>query len=56
MSEKRTFRGILYSCLHCGKTITSEQMALMLEIKCPHCGYRVLRKIRSPIVKRIKAH
>ncbi len=25
------------------------------EIKCPFCGYRVLRKIRPPVVKRVKA-
>lgn len=47
--------GLTYKCVQCGATITSDQYALLLEIKCPNCGYRVLRKIRSPIVKRVKA-
>ena len=55
MAEDKQITGVTHVCVQCGKVITSEQLALMLEIKCPNCGYRVLRKVRPPIVKRIKA-
>jgi len=47
--------GVTYKCVQCGKEIAKEQLSLMLEIKCPNCGYRVLRKMRPPVVKRVKA-
>lgn len=25
------------------------------EVKCIHCSYRILKKIRSPVVRRVKA-
>jgi len=55
MADNREFAGVLYRCVQCGNTITQDQLSLMLEIKCPACGYRVLRKMRPPIVKRVKA-
>ena len=55
MVYEKSVAGILYRCVQCGKIITSEQLSVMLEIKCPDCGYRVLRKIRPPIVKKVKA-
>jgi len=30
-------------------------LAMTPEIKCPFCGYRILRKVRPPIVKHVKA-
>jgi DNA-directed RNA polymerase subunit P len=47
--------GLMYECISCGKHLTAEEIAMTPEIKCPFCGYRVLRKARPPIVKRIKA-
>ena len=55
MSEDRLSLGVRYKCVQCGAIITSDQLASMLGIKCPYCGYRILRKMRPPIVKRIKA-
>jgi len=55
MAEKQSLAGIVYQCVQCGSEITSEQLSIMLEIKCPNCGYRVLRKTRPPVVKRVKA-
>jgi len=55
VSENRLGMGISYKCVQCGTLITSEQLAMMLGIKCPNCGYRILRKLRPPIVKRVKA-
>jgi len=46
--------GVTYECVNCGAKITSEQVSLTPEIKCPNCGFRVLRKIRPPVVKRVK--
>jgi len=47
--------GIMYECISCGQHLTADQLAMTPEIKCPYCGYRVLRKARPPIVKRVKA-
>jgi len=55
MADNRELSGVVFKCVQCGNTITQEQLSLMLEIKCPACGYRVLRKMRPPIVKRVKA-
>jgi len=57
MSEETEQRpaGITYECISCGKILTAEQLAMTPEIKCPFCGYRVLKKTRPPIVKRVKA-
>ncbi len=47
--------GILYECVNCGSSITAEQLSMTPEIKCPICGYRILRKVRPPIVKHVRA-
>lgn len=48
--------GLVYECVRCGAKVSTEELELRGgEIKCIVCGYRVLRKIRPPIVKRIKA-
>jgi DNA-directed RNA polymerase subunit P len=46
--------GIIYECVQCGMKINMEQLSITPEIKCPNCGYRVVRKLRPPIVKKIK--
>jgi DNA-directed RNA polymerase subunit RPC12/RpoP len=47
--------GIAYECVKCGAVVSSEELELRGGgIKCTYCGYRVLKKIRPPIVKRIK--
>ncbi|MEM2843197.1 MAG: DNA-directed RNA polymerase subunit P [Candidatus Bathyarchaeia archaeon] len=47
--------GIVYECLKCRANVTSEQLSMIPEVKCPYCGYRVLKKVRPPIVKNVKA-
>ena len=48
-------RGIAYECVKCGAVVSSEELELRGGgVKCTYCGYRVLKKIRPPIVKRIK--
>ena len=47
--------GIEYECIRCGSRISVEDLAYAPDLKCPHCGYKVLRKTRQSIVKRVKA-
>ncbi|MBS7634205.1 DNA-directed RNA polymerase subunit P [Candidatus Bathyarchaeota archaeon] len=44
---------LLYQCVRCGAIVKSSE--LELGIRCPYCRYRVLRKIRPPVVKRVQA-
>lgn len=54
-SEKREL-GLAYECVKCGAPVTLQELELRGGgVKCTHCGYRVLKKIRPPVVKRIKA-
>lgn len=56
MEEKKKPTGIVYECLRCGAKVPSEELELRGgEIKCIICGYRVLKKIRPPVVKRVSA-
>jgi len=55
MTEEKKPSGIVYECLKCGAKVTSEELSRIQEIKCPSCGFRVLRKIRPPVVRRLKA-
>ncbi|MFH0848052.1 MAG: DNA-directed RNA polymerase subunit P [archaeon] len=50
-----TVAGIQYECVSCGTSVSAEQMEVTPEIKCPMCGYRILRKVRPPIVRHVKA-
>lgn len=53
--KEQSERGIAYECVKCGAVVSSEELELRGGgVKCTYCGYRVLRKIRPPIVKRIK--
>ncbi|MBL7118399.1 RNA polymerase Rbp10 [Candidatus Bathyarchaeota archaeon] len=47
--------GITYKCLKCGIIVTAEQLSITPEIKCRSCGFRVLKKNRPPVVKRVKS-
>lgn len=57
VSEKRqSLPGLVYECVKCGAKVALEELELRGGgVKCTYCGYRVLRKIRPPVVKRIKA-
>ena len=41
-------RVVYYRCLRCGKLVSSEELAILGDIMCPHCGYRILVKVRPP--------
>jgi DNA-directed RNA polymerase subunit P len=53
--RERNPGGLFYECINCGSRLTADQLAMTPEIKCPFCGYRILRKVRPPIVKHVKA-
>ena len=55
MSELENMRSIIYECCRCGKTFDGGQVADRGEIKCPECSYKVIKKVRTPIVRRVKA-
>lgn len=44
----------MYKCLRCGKEVRKEDMVEELGVRCPYCGYRILVKMRPPIVKEIR--
>jgi DNA-directed RNA polymerase subunit P len=47
---------LVYECVRCGaKVLTEELEHRGGGIKCTVCGFRVLKKIRPPVVKRVKA-
>jgi len=53
VSEKRAI-GLVYECVRCGANVTTDEIKLRGgEVKCTVCGYRVLKKLRPPVVKRI---
>ena len=53
MSE-RAARGLEYECVKCGAKVRTEELELRGGgVKCTYCGYRVLKKKRPPVVKRI---
>lgn len=44
----------MYVCIDCGKTVEIELKSAR-KVQCPYCGYRILRKVRPPVPKRIPA-
>ena len=57
MSDKdlKNMKGVRYECVRCGLVFDGEKIAERGIIKCPDCGYRVLRKVKPPVVKRVNA-
>lgn len=47
---------LVYECVKCGAKVAIKELELRGGgVKCTVCGYRVLKKIRSPVVKRVPA-
>ena len=44
----------MYKCLNCGKEVDIK-LDRARKIQCPHCGYRILRKMRPKLTKRVEA-
>jgi len=48
--------GLVYECVRCGAMVYTDELELRGGgVKCTYCGFRVLKKIRPPVVKRVKA-
>lgn len=46
--------GIIYECMRCGSQMTERDLEERGgSVKCVNCGYRVLKKTKPPVVKRI---
>lgn len=53
MSEDSS-EGIVYECVNCGYKVTTKDIELRGGgVKCVFCSYRVLRKVRPPVVRRV---
>lgn len=55
VEEAPSGRGPVYECVRCGRRAKYGELERYISFRCPYCGYRVFRKIRPPIVKRVKA-
>ena len=53
--ERSLQSGPVYECVRCGRQVPFAKLERYVSFRCPYCGYRVFRKIRAPIVKRVKA-
>ena len=48
--------GLVYECVKCGAMVYTDELELRGGgVKCTYCGFRVLKKIRPPVVKRVRA-
>jgi len=55
MTEK-SMQGFVYECVKCGAKVPLDELDLRGgKVKCIICGYRVLKKVRPPIVKRVQS-
>ena len=44
----------MYKCLECGREVEVD-LGSTKKIICPFCGYRIVRKDRPTVVKRVHA-
>jgi DNA-directed RNA polymerase subunit P len=54
-SSDNVFGTVIYECERCGTRQSLEELMKLPEIKCINCGYRVLRKVRPPVVKKVES-
>jgi len=55
VKERQLYSGSVYECVRCGRRVSFTELERYISFRCPYCGYRIFRKIRAPIVKRVKA-
>ena len=55
MSENSAFGSIMYECERCGTKQSLEELSKLPELTCINCGYRVLKKVRPQVVKKVDA-
>ena len=45
---------MFYHCINCGKQVDIELKSAK-KVQCSYCGYRILEKLRPPVVKKAQA-
>jgi DNA-directed RNA polymerase subunit P len=45
----------VYECVSCGRRVEFSELERYISFRCPYCGYRIFHKVRTPIVKKVKA-
>lgn len=55
MEEEERGTGPLYVCVRCGREVYLSELERYVSFRCPECGYRIFKKARPSIVKRVKA-
>jgi DNA-directed RNA polymerase subunit RPC12/RpoP len=53
--EPEASEGPVYECVQCARRVNYEDLEKYISFRCPYCGYRIFRKVRAPIVKKVKA-
>jgi DNA-directed RNA polymerase subunit P len=53
--ETMAQEGPVYECVKCARRVPYKDLQRYISFRCPYCGYRIFRKVRAPIVKRVKA-
>jgi DNA-directed RNA polymerase subunit RPC12/RpoP len=51
---KRVFPSATYECVRCGTKVEGAELAKLPSPTCANCGYRVFRKVRMPVAKKLK--
>ncbi len=44
----------MYKCLNCGKEVEVD-LKTSKKVICPFCGYRIIKKIRPVVLKKVHA-
>jgi DNA-directed RNA polymerase, subunit P (EC 2.7.7.6) len=45
----------LYIGMRSGRVFSKPEMEILPGIRCPYCNFKIIMKVRSPMVKRIPA-
>ncbi len=53
--DKLNQEGPIYECVRCGRRVPHNDLQRYISFRCPYCGYRIFKKVRAPVVKRVKA-
>lgn len=49
------YGGPVYECMKCRNRIPYAKLITYVSFRCPVCGFRIFRKVRSARVKHLKA-
>ena len=45
---------VMYKCVECGKDVDAD-LRKAKKIICPYCGYRIIRKPRPLVIRKVSA-